>query len=77
MKGTYIKIEQIMDIDSRLAAIEETQNEILRLLAKRAPPEPSVMTLKQAAEYVGFFHAAELGALSRKQDYRQEFPILF
>ena len=43
-----------MDIDSRLAAIEETQNKILHLLAKRAPPEPSIMTLKQAAEYVGF-----------------------
>ena len=54
MKGTYIKVEQIMDIDSRLAAIEETQNKILRLLANRAPPESSVMTLKQAAEYVGF-----------------------
>jgi len=43
-----------MDIDSRLAAIEETQKRILRLLTKRAPPESSNMTLKQAAEYVGF-----------------------
>jgi len=43
-----------MDIDSRLAAIEETQNKILRLLAKRAPPEPGIMTLREAAKYVGF-----------------------
>lgn len=43
-----------MNIETRLAAIEETQKRILGLLTKRAPPEPSIMTLKQAAEYVGF-----------------------
>ena len=43
-----------MDIDSRLAAIEEIQNKILRLLTKSAPSGPGIMTLKEAAEYVGF-----------------------
>lgn len=43
-----------MDIETRLAAIEETQNRILNLLVKRAPPVAKNMTLKEAAEYVGF-----------------------
>ncbi len=44
----------IMDIETRLAAIEETQNRILNLLVKRTPPVSKNMTLKEAAEYVGF-----------------------
>lgn len=43
-----------MDINSRLAAIEEIQNKILRLLTKGAPSGTGIMTLKEAAEYVGF-----------------------
>lgn len=43
-----------MDIETRLAAIEETQNRILSLLVKRAPTVSKNMTLKEAAEYVGF-----------------------
>ena len=43
-----------MDIETRLAAIEETQNRILSLLVKRAPAVSKNMTLKKAAEYVGF-----------------------
>lgn len=43
-----------MDIDARLAAIEETQNKILSLLKKSAPSALEIMTLKEAAEYVGF-----------------------
>lgn len=43
-----------MDIETRLAAIEETQNRILSLLVKRAAPVSKNMTLKEAAEYVGF-----------------------
>ena len=43
-----------MDIDTRLAAIEKTQNEILSLLVKKAPVLSKSLTLKEAAEYVGF-----------------------
>ncbi len=43
-----------MDIDTRLAAIEETQNKILSLLTKKAPAALEIMTLKEAADYVGF-----------------------
>lgn len=43
-----------MDIDTRLAAIEETQNRILNLLVQKSPTVPKNMTLKEAAEYVGF-----------------------
>ena len=44
----------LMDIETRLAAIEETQNRILNLLVKRTPLVSKNMTLKEAAEYVGF-----------------------
>lgn len=43
-----------MDIDTRLAAIEETQNKILNLLAKNTSSSLEIMTLKEAAYYVGF-----------------------
>lgn len=43
-----------MNIESRLAAIEETQNKILNLLANKAPAALQIMTLKEAADYVGF-----------------------
>lgn len=43
-----------MDIDARLAAIEETQNRILHLLAKNVSSHLKIMTLKEAADYVGF-----------------------
>lgn len=43
-----------MDLEARLAAIEKTQNEILQLLAKNSTAPPTAMTLKEAAEYVGF-----------------------
>lgn len=44
----------LMDIETRLAAIEKTQNRILNLLVKRTSPVSKNMTLKEAAEYVGF-----------------------
>ena len=44
----------IMDIEARLAAIEKTQNQILSLLVEKAPTASINMTLKEAAEYVGF-----------------------
>ena len=40
-----------MDIDARLAAIEETQNRILHLLAKNVSSHLKIMTLKEAADY--------------------------
>ena len=43
-----------MDIDDRLAAIEETQNRILHLLVKNVSSQLTIMTLKEAADYVGF-----------------------
>jgi excisionase family DNA binding protein len=43
-----------MNIETRLAAIEETQNKILSLLAKKTPTIVEIMTLKEAADYVGF-----------------------
>ncbi len=43
-----------MDIETRLAAIEETQARILGLLTKGASSSACTMTLKKAAEYVGF-----------------------
>ena len=45
-----------MDLELRLAAIEETQARILSLLLKseHAPPAAATMPLKKAAEYVGF-----------------------
>jgi len=43
-----------MDIETRLAAIEETQNRILKLLTGATPQTTQNMTLKEAAEYVGF-----------------------
>ena len=44
----------LMDIESRLAAIEETQNRILSLLTEKSPAISQNMNLKKAAEYVGF-----------------------
>ena len=43
-----------MDIEARLAAIEETQNRILHLLVKKEPRTEGTMSLKEAAEYVGY-----------------------
>jgi len=43
-----------MDVEARLAAIEEMQNKILHLLAKKEPMAEGTMTLKEAAEYVGY-----------------------
>ena len=42
-----------MDLDARLEKIEKTQSRILGLLVKNQSA-PSTMTLKEAAEYVGF-----------------------
>lgn len=42
------------DIENRLAAIEETQHKIIGLLSKSTPNGSTNMTLKEAAEYVGF-----------------------
>ncbi|MBL4904115.1 MAG: hypothetical protein JKY62_15935 [Desulfocapsa sp.] len=43
-----------MGIEDRLAAIEKNQKEILRLLAQNERSVPEILTLKKAAEYVGF-----------------------
>ncbi|OKY73951.1 MAG: hypothetical protein BM485_15965 [Desulfobulbaceae bacterium DB1] len=43
-----------MDIESRLAAIEESQREILRLLSNGNNSSPMIMNLKQAADYAGY-----------------------
>lgn len=43
-----------MDIEARLAAIEETQSRILHLLVKKEPKTERTLTLKEAAEYVGY-----------------------
>ena len=43
-----------MDLEARLAAIEETQNQILKLLVKKEPSTERTMALKVAAEYVGY-----------------------
>ncbi|KAB2887125.1 MAG: helix-turn-helix domain-containing protein [Desulfobulbaceae bacterium] len=43
-----------MDIEARLAAIEETQSRILHLLVKKEPKIEGTLTLKEAAEYVGY-----------------------
>lgn len=43
-----------MDLEARLAAIEEIQNQILNLLTKKEAVGGKTMTLKEAAEYVGY-----------------------
>lgn len=43
-----------MDIEARLAAIEEKQNRILDLLANREVATGKTMTLKEAARYAGY-----------------------
>ena len=43
-----------MDIETRLAAIEEKQNRILDLLAGKEPSSGNTMTLKEAAQYAGY-----------------------
>ena len=43
-----------MDIEARLAAIEEMQCKILHLLVKKESMAEGTMTLKEAAEYVGY-----------------------
>jgi hypothetical protein len=43
-----------MDIESRLAAIEENQRLILDILTNKRVNFPPVMSLKEAAEYTGF-----------------------
>jgi excisionase family DNA binding protein len=43
-----------MDIEARLAAIEEMQGRILCLLAKGAASPSGTMTLKEAAAYTGY-----------------------
>ena len=43
-----------MDIEARLAAIEEKQNRILDLLANREVATGKTMTLKEAAGYTGY-----------------------
>jgi excisionase family DNA binding protein len=47
-------MEASMDLEDRLAAIEEKQNRILSLLEKREVPSGNTLTLKEAAEYVGY-----------------------
>lgn len=43
-----------MDIETRLAAIEQTQSRILNLLSKGTAPSSGTMTLKEAASYAGY-----------------------
>ena len=43
-----------MDIEARLAAIEEKQNRILDLLANQDVATGKTMTLKEAAGYAGY-----------------------
>ncbi|MCL2791133.1 MAG: helix-turn-helix domain-containing protein [Desulfobulbus sp.] len=43
-----------MDIETRLAAIEEKQNRILDLLASQEVTTGKTMTLKEAAKYAGY-----------------------
>ncbi len=43
-----------MDLEARLAAIEEKQNQILTLLANKEAPTGKTLALKEAAEYVGY-----------------------
>ena len=43
-----------MDIESRLAAIQESQREILKLLSKGTNFPPAIMGLKQAPAYTGY-----------------------
>jgi excisionase family DNA binding protein len=43
-----------MDLETRLAAIEEKQNQILKLLAHQEAPTGKTLALKEAAEYVGY-----------------------
>lgn len=43
-----------MDLEARLAAIEETQHQILNLLEKKESTPGKTMTLKDAAIYVGY-----------------------
>ena len=43
-----------MDIEGRLAAIEEMQSRILRLLVDGSTSSPGTMTLKEAASYTGY-----------------------
>lgn len=51
---TNLKAKVTMDIEDRLAAIEETQNSILRLLTEKESITAGTMSLKEAAEYVGY-----------------------
>lgn len=43
-----------MDLESRLAAIEEKQNQILNLLVNKEAAIGKTMTLKDAARYAGY-----------------------
>lgn len=43
-----------MDLEARLAAIEEKQNRILDLLANQGVVTGTTMTLKEAARYAGY-----------------------
>lgn len=43
-----------MDIESRLAAIQDSQREILKLLSNGTNFPPAIMGLKQAATYTGY-----------------------
>ena len=43
-----------MDIETRLAAIEEKQNRILDLLAGKEASTGNTITLKEAAQYAGY-----------------------
>ena len=43
-----------MDIEARLAAIEEKQNRILNLLANKEATIGKTMSLKEAAGYTGY-----------------------
>jgi len=53
LSNLYILNETIMDIDIRLAAIEESQKRIIDLLVNKIK-SPGMMSLKEAAQYVGF-----------------------
>ena len=56
-----------MDLDARLAAIEDNQLRIIQLLTQKASSAGKNMSLKEAAEYVGYspYHFRRLAVEQR------------
>jgi hypothetical protein len=57
----------IMDLEARLAAIEDNQLRIIQLLTQKASSAEGNMSLKEAAEYVGYspYHFRRLAVEQR------------